>query len=223
MKEVSKQQQIYEPCNFKYKKIFGEAIRKFIFNLLKDAYVSLMQDKKVKIDKNDELKCTAQLVYFTIKLRDKYHYPFLIHTEILLNDFEKIVYGNLSPKSSPRIDVKISKNDWAEESFISVECKRIDTGSALASKYVNDGMDRFISGKYCPKNNSSFMVGFVIKGDNKEVVKKIDKYIEKKYSKSDVLNLLEKEIHYRSQHIRKKGFSPFKIHHLFANIDKLSL
>lgn len=223
MREVSEQKQIYEPCNFKYKKIFGEAIRKFIFNLLKEAYISLMQDKKVNIDKSDELKCTAQLVYFTIKLRDKYHYPFLIHTEILLNDFKKIVYGSLSPKSSPRIDIKISRNDWAEESFLSVECKRLDSGSTLANKYVNEGMGRFISGKYCLENNCSFMVGFIIQGNNKDVVEKIDKYIENKYTKSDKLNLLEKELHYFSQHKRQKGHSPFRIHHLLANIDKLNL
>jgi len=218
---MNKVKPIFEPCSFRYKNIFGDAIRKFIFNLLKDAYISLMKDKKVIIDKKDELKCTVQLIYFAIKLRDRTHYPFYLHTEAPLNDIEKIVYGGLSPKSSPRIDIKIMKTDWTEESFITVECKRLDTNLTLINEYINNGMDRFISGKYCLNNNCSFMVGFIIEGSNNNVVKKLDNSIEKKYTSEGILKEIQKDIHYFSKHDRLKGHTPFRIHHLFANLDRL--
>jgi hypothetical protein len=40
--------------------------------------------------------------------------------------------GEESPKKSSRIDIKISKPDWNEESFITVECKRLSDYSPCA-------------------------------------------------------------------------------------------
>ncbi|ODS39848.1 hypothetical protein BEH94_02945 [Candidatus Altiarchaeales archaeon WOR_SM1_SCG] len=218
-------EQSYEPCRFEHKNLFEDSLQKYIFSLLENAYFDLMSDKKVNINKKDELKCTAQLVYFAIKLRNKNHYPFLFHPESPYEDMQEIVYGEVSPKTSSRIDIKIRKKDWDEESFITVECKRLDKDKyhVLIKKYVDEGMDRFISGKYCAENNCSFMVGFIVDGDNLEIISEINAYVQEKYSDYDKLKKIKENLHYFSKHNREKGFTPFKINHLFANIDKITI
>ncbi len=66
--------------------------------------------------------------------------------------------------------------------YFAFECKRLDdkTGkSSLQQKYIDDGLDRFIIGKYAEEEDFGGMVGFVVSGkiesivlDMKEKVKK---------------------------------------------------
>lgn len=212
-----------EQFKFEQKSIFEDSFQKWISDILKKAYTSLMKDKKVQINKNDELKCSVQIVYFAIRLREDYHYPFLFDTEVPLNDFDQIVYGNLSPRKSSRIDIKIKHRDWDEKSFMTVESKRLDGNKTLADKYVEEGIDRFVKGQYCPNNNCSFMIGFVIKGDGADNIPKINRNIITKYNKKERLKEIKKDIDYISIHTREEYVSPFKIIHFFADLNKLKL
>lgn len=212
----------FEPSNFEHKQLFENPLRIFIFNILKESYISLMSDSKIKINKKNEGKCTIQLVYFARMLND--HYPFFFETESpYMKNIKNIVYGDENPKKLPRLDIKIRKRDWDEERFITVECKRLDQSATLINKYVDEGMDRFISAKYCFDNDCSFMIGFIIEGDNLAIIAKLNKYIESKYSENDILKECVRKIQYHSIHNRSQGHTPFDIYHLFANIDKLTL
>ena len=64
----------YEPVIFKDKKIFEECIQDFILDILKDSFDMMIRDTNIIIDKHDELKCTLQLVYFAIKLREDLYF-----------------------------------------------------------------------------------------------------------------------------------------------------
>ena len=220
---MSEPESPFAPFNFRHQKLFQEKTRDFIFRILKESYINLMRDGNVRIHKNNELKCSVQLVYFAIQLRNVELYPFRFESEAQYGNIEEIVYGEENPKTSSRIDIKISKSDWDEESFITVECKRLNKGRTLIKKYVDEGMDRFISGKYCLDNNCSFMVGFIIDGDNLQILAALNKYVKEKHSGQDVLKEIEPRIKYFSNHDRAKGHTPFSIYHLLANIDKLTI
>lgn len=213
----------YGQCTFETKKIFEDGLQILILSILKEAYRLLMKDKHVKIKKNDELKCSAQIAYFAIKVREYYYYPFLFETEIPLNDFHNIVYGNLSPKESSRLDITIRHRDWDEESFMTVESKRLDGSKTLADKYVEKGIERFVKGQYSFDNNCSFMIGFVVNGNGSDNIPKINACVITKYNESETLREIKKDIDYVSIHTRKKGYSPFKIIHFFADLNALKL
>lgn len=210
----------YEPVIFKDKKIFEECIQDFILDILKDSFDMMIRDTNIIIDKHDELKCTLQLVYFAIKLRARSLFPFIFETETPINLLEEYVYGHKSPKCAPRIDIKVKKPDWDEHSFLTIECKRINNDSILRRLYVNEGMERFISCKYCPNNNCSIMVGFIIDGEMSEIISELNNYIKRKYTDNDLLQYFKDNVFYVSNHIRSGCYSPFRINHFFADLNK---
>ena len=67
------------------------------------------------------------------------------------------------------------------------------------------------------------MVGFIIDGDNLQVLGTLNSYVEEKHSEQDVLQEIEPRIKYFSNHDRVRGHTPFSIYHLLANIDKLTV
>ena len=63
-----------------------------------------------------------------------------------------------------RADIKILlKTDFERnDAYFLVECKRIDGKSKLNKKYIEEGVGRFISGKYSSYYGQNFMLGFVV-------------------------------------------------------------
>lgn len=196
------------------KRIFGDATQKFILNELKEAYNSLLKDKKVTLDLNDEETCTAQICYFAKKNREKTHHLFKFELEYREVNFNSVVYHGKKPKTSSRLDIKISHRDWDEDSYMTIEAKRINE-STLLNKYIEEGMERFLSSKYAKNNNCGFMLGFVISGNESKIIKKINLKIILKYSKEEILKKLGQD--YLSRHNRNKNKPPFKINHLFLD------
>ena len=78
-----------------------------------------------------------------------------------------------SPKPEGRIDIKIIYS-FDEAEYFGMECKRV-TGKnkRLAKKYVDEGVMRFVTGKYSPGHDWAAMLGFVIDGDNSGCTKLI--------------------------------------------------
>ena len=79
-----------------------------------------------------------------------------------------------SPKPEGRIDIKIIYS-FAEEEYFGVECKRVSGSKSdgLSKKYVENGVMRFVSGKYSPGHGWAAMIGFVVDGDPAGAVKLI--------------------------------------------------
>lgn len=77
-------------------------------------------------------------------------------------------YDPITNTYKGRVDIKIvNKNDCFEERAAAyfVECKRIDGGRTLNTKYVIDGIKRFVSvpQQYSSYYGRNFMLGFVVK------------------------------------------------------------
>lgn len=73
---------------------------------------------------------------------------------------ERRIHGQ--PLPSGFIDFKFIFGG-RRSSYFAVECKRLDSvDNNLTREYVDEGIDRFIDGKYCPEHDCAGMVGFII-------------------------------------------------------------
>ncbi|HET6429590.1 MAG TPA: hypothetical protein VFJ30_14330 [Phycisphaerae bacterium] len=70
-----------------------------------------------------------------------------------------------SPKPEGRIDIKVIYS-FDEDEYFGIECKRVSGNKSdrLARKYVENGMLRFVTGKYSPGHEWAAMMGFVVDG-----------------------------------------------------------
>ncbi|MCC8103089.1 MAG: hypothetical protein LIP11_12830 [Clostridiales bacterium] len=68
-------------------------------------------------------------------------------------------------KYAGRADIRaLLKSDFiAEDVYYIVECKRIDGSNILNERYVDEGVSRFVSGKYTSPYGKNIMLGYVVK------------------------------------------------------------
>lgn len=82
-----------------------------------------------------------------------------------------------------RIDLKFAPGESAlEEVYFAFECKRLYAWAsggwdALASKYVSDGMLRFMKGQYAAKMSQGGMIGYVLNGNCDKAKRQVEKSI----------------------------------------------
>lgn len=102
-----------------------------------------------------------------------------------------------------------------------IECKRISGhDSRLCREYVNEGIDRFKTGKYASNHSNGFMAGYVIAGDSLAAASGINSQLNKKSRRSETLcrsNISNRPWSWRSRHPRTGG-APIKLHHSFLCI-----
>ena len=131
-------------------------------------------------------------------------------------------------KTDGFVDIHISnpmKIIGEEDLFYAFECKRLDGYSSKNKEYVNNGLSRFIDGKYSKKMPLAGMIGFVqgfkknsnmnsLVVDIKDILNK-QKTI--KTTKNLTLYKIDNEFKhsYFSQHKRKKPLPKIDLYHLF--------
>ncbi len=75
-----------------------------------------------------------------------------------------------------------------EDAYVAVECKRVRPGdSTLNGRYVSEGVDRFVTGKYAAGHEWGFMLGYILALPAQDVVDFIDSRIRKVYGKPAAL------------------------------------
>ncbi|MFH1859404.1 MAG: hypothetical protein ABH870_00055 [bacterium] len=64
-----------------------------------------------------------------------------------------------------RVDIKIITQNTLEEpeAYYIIECKRLDSQKLLRTKYIEDGIKRFVEEKYSACHGINGMIGFVVK------------------------------------------------------------
>jgi hypothetical protein len=92
--------------------------------------------------------------------------------------------ASLDPKILGRIDItlKFLRQFGDEEDYVAIECKRVGAGAAyssLNSRYVSEGVIRFVNGQYAAKQAWGFMLGYVLAEPAASVVSAIDKRLRK--------------------------------------------
>ena len=75
-----------------------------------------------------------------------------------------------------------------EEAYVAVECKRLLPGDAtLNRRYVSEGVDRFVTGKYATSHEWGFMLGYMLALPAEDVIRFIDRRIRKVYGERAAL------------------------------------
>lgn len=116
-----------------------------------------------------------------------------------------------------------------EDVYYAIECKRLDKYSSKISKYVEEGILRFINGKYSNNMPLAGMLGFIEKNTPDIILGKIiDKLNNEKCI--NTINNLDNcvlqddfEYSYLSKHERKDPLGPIDIYHLLFDYTSLIL
>ncbi len=75
-----------------------------------------------------------------------------------------------------------------EEAYLAVECKRVAAGdSTLNRKYVTQGVDRFVTGKYARQHHWGMMLGYVMQLPESPLVQEINNRIAATYGAASAL------------------------------------
>lgn len=126
-----------------------------------------------------------------------------------------------------RIDIQVIYS-LEDEGYFEVECKRVSgtKSNGLARKYVEEGVLRFVRGKYSPGHRWGAMVGFVVDGDAQRAVALVSAAIaarrkrvclcgawteEKRFGTHDHL--------YSTRHRQRRSQSRIEILHLFLSLN----
>ena len=123
-----------------------------------------------------------------------------------------------------RIDItlKFLHQFGVEDAYVAIECKRVGTGySDLNARYVTQGVDRFVTGKYAAGHEWGFMLGYVLKLPVEHVVTAIDDRIRKAYG--EVAKLSQDSAHALSLAIFEdtlvqNGTHVIRIKHVFVDM-----
>lgn len=118
---------------------------------------------------------------------------------------------------------------WRDEEYFGIECKRVSSvtkgkDNDLATKYVTEGIMRFVKGIYSSGHDFAAMLGFVIDGQTDDCVNRIQKRIN---ARIEEINLQENWIKeenfgqyehlYRTRHQQKNHNNSITLLHLFVS------
>lgn len=153
---------------------------------------------------------------------------------IVLPGTESLSHPDL-PRPDGRTDIPIFMiGIWlghrVHEPHAIVECKRVDGSNAdLCRLYVVEGMDRFRQGHYSENHSTAFMAGYVIAGNERTAVDRINQYLTSKgvfggHGSADAERLRPSSIlaggwAWESRHGRATG-SPVELHHAFLTFSE---
>ena len=75
-----------------------------------------------------------------------------------------------------------------EDAYVAVECKRLLPGDTnLNGRYVSQGVDRFVKGKYAARHEWGFMLGYLLALPAKDVIDFIDRRMRKVHGEAAAL------------------------------------
>jgi len=195
------------------KRLGEQGIRRLL-TLLTNAYHDLYARKWVKADSSEDSITEEWFVHIQVRWSSNRAFGLVpIHQK---QDREKAK----SRGRAPTIDFCF-RDKYFPQSYFGAESKVLDQGSR---KYLDayldeeEGIGRFLNGRYSAHNSAGAMVGYVRRGDcgmvskdvGSELHKLKDNPILKKSTPLPGFDYL-----YESQHNRDVGISPFICYHLF--------
>ena len=93
-----------------------------------------------------------------------------------------------SALGKPDIFLKFIHQFGNEDEYVVIECKRVKANdTALNGRYVTEGVDRFVTGKYAKHHRWAFMLGYVLALPVEGVISYIDNRIIERYGPSAAL------------------------------------
>jgi hypothetical protein len=115
--------------------------------------------------------------------------------------------GTADPAKVPRPDLALYLG-LHHDVQMTIECKRLLNPSATARDYVNDGLSRFLNGRYPTDSGCATMIGFLLDRDPPRAQAQINGVIEELLDQNQILQpaspLGKLESIYRSMHSAKE-------------------
>ncbi|MCF4972049.1 MULTISPECIES: hypothetical protein [Pseudomonas] len=112
----------------------------------------------------------------------------------ITGEFEVLDLSNNDAEVLGRIDIilRFLHQFGDEEAYLGIECKRVGHGeSALNQRYVTQGVDRFVTGKYAAGHHWGMMLGYVLKLPSAAMVQRIDARLRETYGEAARLSDLD--------------------------------
>ena len=136
---------------------------------------------------------------------------------------DEMLEGREDPAHAPHIDMVVSWDVFAEDAYLSIECKRLAPDD-LARLYVRYGIDRFVRGYYGAKAQAGAMVGYVIHGSPGAVLKRVNAHVETDPAMGPGHTLMPAaaigslSTVFESKHQRPLPFQTIRLSHLFFDL-----
>lgn len=125
-----------------------------------------------------------------------------------------------------RIDItlKFMRQFGNEDEYVGVECKRVGAGGAytqLNSRYVTQGVARFVNGQYAAGNAKGFMLGYVLALPADAVVQAVDRRLQKTYGAAAALAASSAHADALATHegsLQRADGTSIRLRHLFVDM-----
>lgn len=138
---------------------------KYLMNSLYLCYLKIISEIESISHKENEIR--------DIFISSKYLESSKVREELGVNEFQfDKEISTLKGRADIRVFNMIEKLNGAEKPYYYIECKVLDNSlpstahSNLYSKYINNGIKRYIEGIYPTYNEANGMLGFFIKSTN---------------------------------------------------------
>jgi hypothetical protein len=177
---------------------FREAFEQNCFRLIVEAYQISLTEKVIQSDWNEnDISFELYEKIETNPIRIKNH---KIHLSPEFRILKNVPKTKGFADKLPRIDLRMSHFALQQEFKYFCEAKRLkEKDSGLKRAYINEGMDRFISGKY----PLGCMLGYLLEGKTDETIKGINSLLKKNKRSAETLNLKSNKLlktYYESNH-----------------------
>lgn len=175
-------------------------IRLGVIELLEESMCRWEKDGWFRYN-DEESNCTIRLYVFAEQtIRETPRFGVFRVTYDTAHPTKDMLEGRESTRKAARPDLIVHLGDTG----ILVECKRLGTHSSQPGKYVNNGIDRFITGSYAAPHGFGVMVGYVQTGNRVKYVHAINRNIERHEAmgSSHCLVPVPSTRRYQSNHVR---------------------
>lgn len=229
-----------------------QAFVKIVLEITIEAYQKMRQDH-IAQGGWEEDTFTINLVDYIRSIASSYPMSLIVkpQTWVFTDEMKK---GAISPRNASRIDIQLWGGHWDnyEQIYFAWECKLVidkpiyKKHNRLIPEYIREGIYRFLDGKYSSYVKDAGMLGYILAGDAKNIVKEInDKMLVPRKprksnsstalsanNKSSSSHKLNESDHLRaynptnefndiyiSQHNRNFCADPIQLYHLFLTFD----
>lgn len=189
---------------------------KILLELMRDAYFDLQNEKKDFIAMGEN-EITEEWVVQVMQRWRKSMVP-----SSIIPIHEKQDRSSAGRRGRPPTIDFCFRDQWDKKSYFGAECKLVEANNkGLCDEYVDEGMKRYIIGKYNPKHQEGAMIGYVRQTSCSAVVDEICVRVsvfESGVELEKSQELLPFDEYYLSTHQKLKSATTFRIHHLLFSL-----
>lgn len=198
---------------FDLAKQIGEDGIKRLLEIVCEAYEVLCRNHVIQVTMSED-EITEELFIEVEVVWRKSNIP-----DTIIPYHEKIDRANAKDIGKPPTIDFCFRHRWVKETYLGFECKRLAEGNNhLYKEYIENGLWRYLQGKYCAHGSTGSLIGYVISGGLAIIEQNVKARVDKERAlkaMTEAFPVHAFKEHYVSMHLRERGLSPFCVHHLF--------